>query len=107
MGLTEADATMTQDCIDPVGRLSIALPRSRVRRPYRAMVNARLASILGVDVSTRICDELDYYDQLPSALDNTQFGLPRFNRTEGQISAGQWVRITSAIKNPFVTPSPE
>jgi hypothetical protein len=28
MGLTEADATMTQDWIDPVGRLSIARPLS-------------------------------------------------------------------------------
>ena len=101
MGLTEADATMSQDWIDPVGRLSIALPRSRVRRPYRAMVNARLASILGVDVSTRIWGELDYCSPV------ARIGLPCFNRTEGQISAGQWVRITSAIKNPFVTPSPE
>jgi len=36
MGLTEAAATMNQDCIDPVGRLSIALPfhvcGDRIRR---------------------------------------------------------------------------
>jgi len=47
-----------------------------------------------VDVSTRIWGELDYCSPV------ARIGLPCFNRTEGQISAGQWVRIRLTVSAP-------
>jgi len=68
MGLTEADATMTHDSIGPVGRLSIALPLHIYGNRIGRMVNARLASILGMDFSTGILGECGMLDRSSTAL---------------------------------------